>query len=191
MADKNDNIPKNLKTQDMYPPEQSNRFVIPTPPEKPYKKPLVLSQPTSDIPVGCFQFMSWMVLELSTVENESKFRVSPQEGKELSIGRSDYPGKRTDPAKSPDVDLTAHFSPSDGLSRIHAGINLYGTRLEIEDKNSTNGTSINGIRFGSGESHPIRSGDIIMFGQFQMVAVFTLRLVSSNSKTTAVLTPQN
>ncbi|GEM_PF-3437316 len=171
-------------TNNLRPPELSHPIIIPTPPKQTFNKPIVLNEPIRDIPDGCFAFTSWMVLELEVVGTTNSIRVTPAQGVSLIIGRN----PESAPSKI-DIDLTPHVKDTEGVSRVHAAIKLEGTRLELEDKNSTNGTSINGIRFNPNESHPIRSGDLIMFAQFQLIAKFTPRLVSNNKHDTNILSP--
>ncbi|PJF20991.1 MAG: hypothetical protein CUN56_13375 [Phototrophicales bacterium] len=125
-----------------------------------------------------------MVLELEFVDTRQSIRITPAQGVALVIGRN----PESAPSKI-DIDLTPYIKESSGLSRVHAALKLEGTRLELIDKNSTNGTSINGIRFNPNESHPIRSGDLIMLAQFGMIAKFTPRLESSNRHDTSILSP--
>lgn len=182
----NDKLSDLNRTDGLRPPELSRPVIVPTPPKRTYEKAVLMNEPTNDIPVGCFMFMSWMVLQLDIVGTDKNIRVTPSVHQSLIIGRN--------PESAPttiDIDLTPFVDSEDGVSRIHAAINLFGSRLELEDKNSTNGTSINGLKFNSNESHPIRSGDVIMLGQFQMVANFSPRLASSNKKDTVILTPQS
>lgn len=171
-------------TNNMRPPELHRPIVIPTPPKQTYTKPLLLNEPTRDIPTGCFTFTSWMVLELEIAGTGNSIRVSPTQGSSLVIGRN----PETASTKI-HIDLTPHATSTDGVSRIHAAIKLEGTRLELEDKNSTNGTSLNGIRFNPNESHPLRSGDVIMLAHFQMIVKFTPRLESNNKHDTNILSP--
>lgn len=171
-------------TNSLRPPELNRPVIIPTPPRQESIKPILLNEPTNDIPNGCFTFMSWMVLELEFVNVDNSIRVSPAQGKSLTIGRN----PESAPTKI-DIDLTPFVGGNDGVSRVHAAIKLEGTRLELEDKNSTNGTSINGIRFNPNESHPLRSGDLIMLAQFQMIVKFTPRLESHNTHDTNILSP--
>lgn len=179
-----DDTKSNDRTDSLRPPELNRPVIVPTPPKKTYDKPILLNEPTSDIPAGCFTFMPWMVLQLNVINTGMQIRVTPARDKSLLIGRN--------PESVPDgldIDLTSYLQSHDGVSRVHAALNLHGTRLELEDKNSTNGTSINGIRFNPNESHPLRSGDIIMLGQFQMMAIFSPRLTSGNAKDTNILSP--
>lgn len=172
------------QTDSLRPPELGRPIIIPTPPKHLFDRPIFMNEPTSDIPVGCFTFMSWMILQLDIDGDGKHIRVTPSEDKTLTIGRN------PDSASTQiDVDLTPFLNPEDGVSRLHAAFNLYGTRLELQDRNSTNGTSINGIRFNPNESHPIRSGDVIRLGKFQMTANFSPRLVSSNKHDTNILSP--
>lgn len=171
-------------TNSLRPPELNRPIIVPTPPREESTKPVLLNEPTNDIPHGCFTFRSWMVLELEIVNRNDSIRVSPMQGSTLVIGRN--------PESAPTtihIDLTSFVGSNDGVSRVHAAIKLEDTRLELEDKNSTNGTSINGIRFNPNESHPLRSGDVIMLAQFQMIVKFTPRLESHNKHDTNILSP--
>lgn len=50
------------------------------------------------------------------------------------------------------------------ISRAHVRISLRGQEVLVEDLDSTNGTSVNGVRLSSGEASPIRTGDDLSLG---------------------------
>jgi pSer/pThr/pTyr-binding forkhead associated (FHA) protein len=84
----------------------------------------------------------------------------------LPADKSEVLVGRTDPAKDayPDVDLTPFGGEQGGVSRLHARLILEGTKVYIEDLNSTNFTFINREKLGSGQRYQLKTGDEIRFG---------------------------
>ena len=56
---------------------------------------------------------------------------------------------------------------SDTVSRFHAAIHRKGRNVEIEDRNSVNGTFVNGIQV-RGTTSPLRPGDKIRIADVDM-----------------------
>jgi len=82
---------------------------------------------------------------------------------EVTIGRAD---KRNQ--IYPDIDLSPHGAPGEGVSRLHARMYQRGGVWVIEDAGSTNGTYINGRRITAGEESLLRDGDRVRCGQLTL-----------------------
>jgi len=82
---------------------------------------------------------------------------------ELTIGRAD---KRNQ--IYPDIDLSPHGTPGEGVSRLHARMYQRGGVWVIEDAGSTNGTYLNGRRITAGEEALLRDGDRVRCGQLTL-----------------------
>ena len=131
-----------------------------------------------------FRYEEGMMLKLSIdgVANPFVFPIK-DEGSVL-IGRQ-YPNLR----RQPDWDITAYLPANHGVSRQHALLQFRGNRIELRDLKSTNGTFLNEIQFGEGETHQIRDGDVIRLGKFSFTATFQSERVPSepDDANTAVL----
>jgi hypothetical protein len=125
--------------------------------------PQIVANSVQDIPPGCVKFTSWMDLQLDVIGHDTPIVIRPLEDKPLLVGR-----RHKSLPIQPHIDLTPYLIDKHGISRRHALIRLRGTRLELQDLKSTNGTSINGTRFSPKESHQIRHQDMIQVGQIQM-----------------------
>lgn len=123
----------------------------------------ILDAPVDVIPDQCMKFTSWMILRLDVVGFDTPMILRPLQDKPMLIGR-----RHESLSVQPHIDLTAYLQDRHGVSRRHALLRLRGTRLELQDLASTNGTSINGVRFSPKESHQLRHQDVIMIGQIQM-----------------------
>jgi hypothetical protein len=88
----------------------------------------------------------------------------------LSSGKSEILLGRTDPVRNiyPDVDLTLHGGELNGVSRMHARLEMQGNEITIEDLNSTNYTFLNRQKLEPGQRYPIQSGDEIRLGLLRM-----------------------
>jgi pSer/pThr/pTyr-binding forkhead associated (FHA) protein len=84
----------------------------------------------------------------------------------LRIGRADPSAEHF-----PELDLTPDEGSAYGVSRFHALIQLSREGYMLIDRNSTNGTMLNGYRLPPDLPYPIHSGDEIRFGQL-LVHVF-------------------
>lgn len=145
------------------------------PAERDYITPLMLHEPINDVPLGCFKFTHWMVLRLEIISQHASITIQPRRDKSMLIGRS----HESLPVQ-PDIDLSPYLGGTHGVSRRHALIRLNGTSLEIQDMNSTNGTSINGIRFYPKAAHQLRHGDVLMLGQVQLRVSFIAKTAQAN-----------
>ncbi|NDJ62004.1 MAG: FHA domain-containing protein [Chloroflexi bacterium] len=83
---------------------------------------------------------------------------------------------RRDPATGtmPDVDLTSYAGYRMGVSRNHAMLRLNGSRLEIADLGSSNGTAVNGTKLTAHQPHVLRDGDELMLGKMVMRVIFQI-----------------
>ena len=150
----------------------------------PREIPTVISHHTLDndiveIPPGCVKFTPWMLLHLKIDGFSTPISVRPLEDKPLLIGH-----RHESLPIQPHIDLTPYLEGKHGVSRRHALLRLRGNRLELHDLNSTNGTSINGVRFSPKESHQLRHQDVIQLGQVQIKITFTQRARSSQAGNT-------
>jgi ribosomal protein L32 len=142
----------------------------------------ILTESVKDIPAGCVKFTSWMMLQLDVIGHDTPIVIRPQEDKPLLVGR-----RHKSLPMQPHIDLTPYLTDKHGVSRRHALLRLRGTRLELQDLKSTNGTSINGIRFSPKESHQLRHQDVIQIGQIQMRVSFIQLAHSASSGQTEEL----
>lgn len=69
---------------------------------------------------------------------------------------------------TPDVDLSQYRAAAAGVSRAHIVIDLSGTRPQITDLASTNGTYVNGTRLQPHSPIPLTMGDQIYLGQLAL-----------------------
>jgi pSer/pThr/pTyr-binding forkhead associated (FHA) protein len=79
------------------------------------------------------------------------------------IGRSDNKSSYT-----PDIDLTAYNALQKGLSRRHAALVRYKGMVHVLDLSSVNGTFLNGQRLSPETPYPIRTGDKLRLGNFNI-----------------------
>jgi len=77
---------------------------------------------------------------------------------------------RSDPhVTPPDVDLGPYGGGQAGVSRQHAQLLRRSEGFLLEDLNSTNGTFVNSMPVLPGQPVRVRSGDIVLCGQFSLV----------------------
>jgi DNA-directed RNA polymerase subunit M/transcription elongation factor TFIIS len=144
--------------------------------------PLLLDEPAHRIPDQCFKFASWMILRFDVEGYDTPIVIRPLPDKPMLIGR-----RHESLPVQPHIDLTAYLMNKHGVSRRHALLRLRGTRLELQDLASTNGTSINGVRFSPKEVHQLRHQDIIMIGQIKLRLTFVQRARSASNGNTEEL----
>ena len=63
--------------------------------------------------------------------------------------------------------------PSDTVSRIHASLEFENHKYYIRDRNSKNGTFVNGVRLQINERKEFKEGDCISFADIAYYAVKT------------------
>ncbi len=131
-----------------------------------------------------FRYEEGMNLKLSIDEVTNPFVFPIKDDGSVLIGRQ-YPNLR----RQPDWDVTPYLPANHGVSRQHALLQFSGNRIELRDLKSTNGTFLNEIPFGEGETHQIRDGDVIRLGNFSFTATFQYERVPSepDNDNTAVL----
>ena len=88
----------------------------------------------------------------------------------LPTGKSELLIGRSDPVRNifPDVDLTPHGGELNGVSRMHAKLEIQGADKMIEDLNSTNFTFLNRQKLEPGQRYPIHNGDEIRLGLLRL-----------------------
>jgi hypothetical protein len=82
---------------------------------------------------------------------------------DLIVGRAD---NVTD--YMPEIDLSPHGAYRYGLSRRHALIRRHEGTLLVKDLSSRNGTFVNGEQVKAGETHPLKDGDELRFGNLAL-----------------------
>lgn len=85
-------------------------------------------------------------------------------------------GRYTDDKSQPRVDLSPYGAYERGVSRMHAVIRRTGTRLMIEDLDSSNGTFVNGVQIRPYMPRPLQSGDRIRLAQLDMAFILPSEL---------------
>lgn len=75
----------------------------------------------------------------------------------------------------PDVDLDTYGAQDQGISRLHAEIQLDESGVHVVDLDSVNGTLINGRRIEPQQPHELRNKDIIQLGQMQLQVISRIR----------------
>jgi serine/threonine-protein kinase len=84
---------------------------------------------------------------------------------ELIVGRA----SRDPDVQKPAVDLTSLGGRFSGVSRRHARLTRKGGQWLVEDFGSVNGTYVNGTKLPPYIMIPVNKGDILRFGQIEMV----------------------
>lgn len=102
-----------------------------------------------------------MILRLDVVESGQQMILTVSG--DLIVGRAD---NVTD--YIPEIDLTPHGAYRFGLSRRHALIRRHEGSLLVKDLSSRNGTFVNGEQVNAGETHPLRDGDELRFGNLAL-----------------------
>ena len=97
-----------------------------------------------------------------------------ENGRSMPLSGSDsYILGRPNPGETlqPDINLNAFDAYKFGVSRIHAQLNINGSRISLSDLGSVNGTRINGQRIDAHSEHMISNGDLTQLGKlkFQLV----------------------
>lgn len=99
---------------------------------------------------------SWIVLHVREATEPLVIRPS----NELVLGRTD-----ANSLTVPDVDLSPYGALENGVSRIHAAICRNDDTLILIDKDSSNGTHLNGQRLAADQPRVLRDGDEIRLGR--------------------------
>ncbi len=94
------------------------------------------------------------------------------------LGRENYTLGRSGQGQAiiPDIDLGSYNAYEQGVSRIHAELQLKSDGIFIMDLDSANFTMVNGKRLDPQQPHPIRHGDIIELGglRLQLISRFKM-----------------
>lgn len=106
---------------------------------------------------------SWIVLHVR--EASEPLAVKP--AAELILGRAD-----SNSMAIPDVDLAPFGALEKGVSRVHASICRNDDTLVLIDKDSSNGTHLNGQRLMAEQPRVLRDGDEIRLGRLVMHIYF-------------------
>jgi hypothetical protein len=110
-----------------------------------------------------FNSDSWIVLHVRDAADPLIVRPA----NELVLGRAD-----TSSPMPPDIDLAAYGALEKGVSRIHAAICRSDDTLLLVDKESSNGTHLNGQRLAADQPRVLRDGDEIRLGRLVMHIYF-------------------
>jgi pSer/pThr/pTyr-binding forkhead associated (FHA) protein len=95
--------------------------------------------------------------------SQARFQFSAPGVEGYIIGRSD-----TKSTYTPDIDLTAYNALQKGLSRRHAALVSYQGMVHVLDLSSVNGTFLNGQRLAPEVPYPVRTGDKLRLGNFNI-----------------------
>lgn len=71
----------------------------------------------------------------------------------------------------PDIDLTPFGGYEEGVSRLHAIIKITPDQISITDLGSANGTWVNGKKATAHHPYPLKNGDILTLGKFQVISL--------------------
>jgi hypothetical protein len=85
-----------------------------------------------------------------------------EEPKDYSLGRINE-GQTV----FPDIDLSAYEGYKNGVSRVHASIQISVRRINVVDLGSSNGTYLNGRRLTSQVPYALNDGDILVLGKLE------------------------
>jgi len=124
-------------------------------------------QPRHEIKAGTAVFEAGMVLCIEADGKNTPIVLRPSQKQPLTFGRDDAKSK-----ERPDIDLVPYGGFQNGISRIHASLELAGKRMTICDKGSSNGTFLNDAKLDSNEKHQIRDGDTLRLGQMKLKISF-------------------
>ena len=124
-------------------------------------------QPRHQVKAGTAVFEVGMVICIEIDGKHTPIVLRPSQKQPLTFGRDDAKSKQR-----PDIDLVPYGGFQNGISRIHASLELAGKRMTICDKGSSNGTFLNDAKLDANEKHQIRDGDILRLGQMKLKISF-------------------
>ncbi|MBT3241227.1 MAG: FHA domain-containing protein [Chloroflexi bacterium] len=86
------------------------------------------------------------------------------------VGREEFTIGRVSDGQSilPDIDLTPYEAYAQGVSRLHATIQIKDDTVVVTDLGSANGTRVNKEKITSHVGHLLNHGDIINLGQLRI-----------------------
>ena len=68
----------------------------------------------------------------------------------------------------PDIDLAPYHGYENGVSRLHASIQILEQEITVTDLGAANGTRVNNKKIASHSTHPIKHGDILTLGKLKI-----------------------
>ncbi len=98
---------------------------------------------------------------------QSRRRVKLTLEEQLYVGRADPKA-----SLQPELDLTGDAGETEGVSRIHAVIQLVAEGVVLRDLNSTNGTLLNDYQLEPETPYLLRSGNEVRFGNLLVHILF-------------------
>lgn len=114
-----------------------------------------------------FSKESWVVLHIRDATEPLVVRASD----EIMLGRADASSMVV-----PDIDLGPFGALEKGVSRLHAAIVRSDDTLLLVDRDSSNGTHLNGQRLFADQPRVLRDGDEIRLGQLVIHIYFRTSL---------------
>lgn len=99
-------------------------------------------------------------LVLHLYKNEAFVRL--EDNKDYTLGRINE-GQSV----FPDIDLSAYDGYKNGVSRVHASIQIAVRRINVVDLGSSNGTYLNGRRLTPQVPYALNDGDILVLGKLE------------------------
>lgn len=116
---------------------------------------------------GSARFNSKMNLIISVEKNPRAMTFDAEGIEELQIGRID-----PDTGERPEIDLTDYDALGKGVSRRHAAVIRKDGSLQIVDKDSPNGTFLNGQKLVPNQPRVLRDGDDVRLGHLVIRITF-------------------
>jgi pSer/pThr/pTyr-binding forkhead associated (FHA) protein len=71
----------------------------------------------------------------------------------------------------PDIDLDPYGGFEEGVSRLHATIDMANHSVTVTDLGSVNGTCINGEKIPQHIPHPVAHGDVLTLGKMRIKVI--------------------
>jgi pSer/pThr/pTyr-binding forkhead associated (FHA) protein len=87
--------------------------------------------------------------------------------------------------RKPDIDLAPYSARENGVSRIHAAIQMQDDNVTIKDMGSCNGTRVNGVRVQPGQFYVLSDGDEIRLGRLAIRVGIKIKAPTSQDSTNA------
>jgi hypothetical protein len=131
--------------------------VLPSAPRQDLAKPITW---------GTAHLTNKSTIQLRFIHTSRSIQLTPTE--RLTIGRVDQSS-----ATQPDIDLMPYGALENGVSRIHASLEIRHDTLIICDLGSSNGTFVNNLRLPAHQPHLLRDGDEVRFGKLVAYLHFT------------------
>lgn len=123
-------------------------------------------EPEVSIAWGTGHLSDKSTIQFRFMHTSRSLRIAPKE--KLTIGRVDHGNP-----SQPDVDLVPYGALENGVSRLHASLEMRNDTLLICDLGSSNGTFVNNLRLPPHQPHLLRDGDEVRFGKLVAYLHFT------------------